>query len=394
MRENTVAFERAAAVREAARRWRSASLVDEETIRRVDAEYPDPRILPSWIWRALTFLLVTAIVLGIFLAAGVGGAGGLTGLGALALFVGGACAAATEVQENSPALARRGGAGATAFWTGALLTTGAGLLSDPLLHLRGEAATGIVLAFAAVVWGAASVRWGSAVFAIFSAASLFFFLGRQPSGRLSWAAVGLFLAGLAWRRLDEASWAPPHRASAAAVCVVSLAALYASVNTWSIEAQWFERLRNDYQWSATPKGVLIASAAATALMPLAVLAWGIRERRTVLIDAGLVLLALSAVTLRHYVHVAPLWAILGGTGVTLLGIALGVNRWLSRGEGRERSGFTAEPLFSDEARLRVLQILPVAATLSPSAPTPMKATEERFTPGGGSFGGGGASDRF
>jgi uncharacterized membrane protein YgcG len=130
---------------------------------------------------------------------------------------------------------------------------------------------------------------------------------------------------------------------------------------------------------------------ATALLPVAVLAWGIRTRRVFLIDTGALFLVLSAVTLRHYVRVAPLWAVLAGAGAILLGVALALERWLSRGAGKERGGFTAEPLFSDESKARLLQTIPVAATLGPEATGP---PEKAFTPGGGSFGGGGASERF
>jgi uncharacterized membrane protein YgcG len=224
-----------------------------------------------------------------------------------------------------------------------------------------------------------------------SAASFFFALGRLPSGRLLWAVLGLALAALAWRRLDERSWTPPHRRCAAGVLVLSLSALYASANAWSLETQWIERLRRGYEWSTTPRALLFVSAAATAVLPLVVLAWGIRTRRAVLIDAGIVFAALSLITLRHYVHVAALWAVLSVAGALLLFAALALERWLGRGPGRERSGFTAEPLFSDETRSRLLQIIPVATTLSPSAPP---APEKDFAPGGGSFGGGGASERF
>ncbi len=115
MRAETVAFDRAAAVREAARRWKTAGLIDEETVRRIGAEFPDPRVRPSWVWRSLTFALVTAILLGLFLALAVGGVRDETTFGVLCLFVGGASFVATEVQEQSPRLARRGGAGATAL---------------------------------------------------------------------------------------------------------------------------------------------------------------------------------------------------------------------------------------------------------------------------------------
>jgi hypothetical protein len=134
------------------------------------------------------------------------------------------------------------------------------------------------------------------------------------------------------------------------------------------------------------------SAVATAVLPLVVLGWAWMSRRTFLLDAGIVLLALSFVTLRHYAHTAPLWIVLAGSGSILIALALVVERILRRAPGGEITGFTADPLFSDERRQRFLQIVPVAATFAP-APTPASA-EKSFVGRGGGFGGGGASEKF
>jgi len=391
VRAEGAAFERAAAVREAARSWNSAGMIDGPTRDAIWTEFPDPRVRPSLVWRVLTFLFVTVIVNGVFFAVSLSGLRGMTGLAFLSLLAGGALVGATEVQEQAPSLARRGGAGATAFWAGVFLTSAAGLFFGEVLRLRGEVGFEITVAVAALVWGAASWRWGSAIFALFSSVALFVLLARQPWGRIFWVAFGLEMAVLAWRRLDERSWPPPHRESAAALLVVGLAAVYAATNYWSVENWSIERLRLGFTWTEPSRAALAAALVATAATPLAVLAWGVRARRVFLVDTGALFLILSLVTLRHYVHIAPLWAILSVLGAVLLGLALAIERWLSRGAGRERGGFTAEPLFSDETKARLLQAIPVAATLQPEAPPP---SEKGFTPGGGSFGGGGASDRF
>lgn len=391
MRAGTASFERASAVRDAAKRWRKAGLIDVATEEAIGSEFPDPRVRPSPVWQVLTFLFVTFIVFGILFALAVSGIRGALGAAFVCLLVGGACVAATEMQERSARLALRGGAGATALWAGVLLVAAAGLYFLEFGALRGEPGTIALFAVSVLVWGAASWRWGNPVFALFSSISLFLLLGRQPYGRLLWIALGLVLAILTWRHLDEPSLPPPHRISVAVILVSALADLYAAVNYWSVETWWIERLRPGFNWSPPPRAGLVLAMIGTALMPVALLARGIRTRRLLLIDTGAVFLILSVVTLRHYVHIAPLWAILLVAGAVLVALALALERWLSRGPEKERSGFTAEPLLSDEARARLLQAIPVAATLSPAAPAP---AEERFTPGGGSFGGGGASDRF
>ncbi|MFI5181024.1 MAG: hypothetical protein ACHQPI_06515 [Thermoanaerobaculia bacterium] len=391
MRVETAAFDRAAAVRDAVLGWRRAGVLDDRTSNQIRKGFPDPRVRPSWIWRALTSLLVTFIVLGVLLALSATGVRESSGMAFLCFVVGGACAVATELQESNPALSLRGGAGATAFWSAFLLVMAAGLAFEALGPRRGESLVDFALAVSVLLFGTASWRWGSAVFALVSAASLFLFLARQPSGRLFVLALGLVLAVLAWRRLDAAALPPPHRESAATLLVASLAALYSAVNYWSVETWWIERLRPGFSWTARSGNLLLLSAFATALLPVGILVLGIRTRRLVLIDTGAVLVILSVLTLRHYIHLAPLWVILAVAGTILLAVALALERWLSRGPGKERSGFTAEALFSDETRARLLQAIPVVTTLSPSAPPP---PERGFTPGGGSFGGGGASDRF
>jgi uncharacterized membrane protein len=391
MRAESAGFERAAAVREAAMRWRKAGVIDAGTEEAIGSDYPDPRLRPSAVWQVLVFLFVTVIVFGVLLALTVSGIRGSLGAAFVCLLVGGACVYATELQEQSLNLALRGGTGATALWACVLLVVAAGLFFLEFGALRGELGTTVLFAVSVLVWGTASWRWGNPVFALFSAISLFLLLARQPYGRLLWIGLGAGIAILAWRRLDDPSWPPPHRISAAVLLVAALAALYVAVNYWSVETWWIEKRRPGFAWTAPPRVVLVVSLIATALMPAAVLAWGIRTRRLFLIDTGALLLILSAVTLRHYVSLGPLWAVLGVSGALLLLGALVLERWLSRVPDKERSGFTAEPLFSDEAKMRLLQAIPVAATLSPSGPAP---TEERFTPGGGSFGGGGASDRF
>jgi hypothetical protein len=129
------------------------------------------------------------------------------------------------------------------------------------------------------------------------------------------------------------------------------------------------------------------------VVPVAVIAWGLKSRRIVLLDTGVVLLALSLVTLRQYVHVAPLWVVLTVSGALLVVVALAVERALRRAPDGERAGFTADPLFSDERRQHVLQTVSAAATFTPAAR--VTASEPpSFAGRGGEFGGGGASDKF
>ena len=253
--------------------------------------------------------------------------------------------------------------------------------------------TDAILAASALTSGLAGWRSGSPVFVALSAGALFGYLGGLPHGRMLWLLAGAVLTGIAARRLDDGRLAPSHRVGAAVLTVIGIGAVYAGVNMYSLDERLLEHLaRLAPGREALPRGAFPAAVLATALLPLAVLAWGLRSRRTFLLDTGIVLLALSLVTVRHYVHVAPLWVVLTLSGTLLVVLALMVERALHRSPAGEVAGFTADPLFTDERRQQALQVVPVVIALTPPAATPTH--DPGFTAEGGRFGGGGAQEKF
>jgi hypothetical protein len=393
MRRESAAWERAAEVREAADGWLRVGAIDGATHGAITTAYPDPCVTPSAVWRVLTAVLVTAVILCTLGAAWVA-VHRVVPTSLLLILVAVASLAATERLEASPRLARRGAAGATAFWGSVFVLGALGLflLDDAGINLD-RALDGVLLA-GALVWGAGCWRWGNPVFAVLAAASLLVSLGRLPLGRLFWVVAGTTMVGLAARRLDAVALPPSHRRAAMLVLVSGVVAVYVAVNVYSLDARLLENLRSFASpRGALPPGLFVLAAIATALQPLGVLLWAVRSRRTLLLDTGIALLAFSLVTLRHYVHVAPVWVALTISGAGLVSLALVVERVLRRGPGRERAGFTADPLFADERRERALQTLPVIAAFTPAAPA-AAAEEQAFAGRGGAFGGGGASDKF
>jgi hypothetical protein len=398
-----VAAERVEEVRAAAEGWKRAGAVAPGTFAEIVRRYPEPRPLPAPLWRLLTAFFVTAVLLLLTGALFIALQPRTRPASVLLCFLAAACVAATEFQENSPRLALRGGAGATAFWGMVFLLVGLGLfLVEETLFLREPAFLNILLLASLVLWSLAAWRWGSTLSTILAAASLFLLLGRVPSGRLLWAAVGIAMTLVFERFLDRPSVSPSHRRSAAALVVCGLLAVYEAVNLSSLDMQFVELLRWEQFRAAPPlEGASperIIAILGTALVPLATVAWGIRSRRTFVLDTGLVLFALSLVTLRYYVHVA-FWVVLACAGGGLVLSALALNRWLARAPSRERRSFTAELLFADEARLRVLELVPVVAAHAPAAHAPearplRPPVEPDFQGGGGSFGGGGAGGAY
>ncbi len=138
------------------------------------------------------------------------------------------------------------------------------------------------------------------------------------------------------------------------------------------------------------------STAATALLPPAFVAWGIRTRRTLILDLGLAFAAASLVTLRYYVHLAPLWLLVTLAGGALILGSLWLNRWLrgAPGGAGERNGFTAAPLFSGRGETLQAAAVLAAFTAPPAAVSASPPRDGGFTPGGGRFGGGGSSADF
>jgi hypothetical protein len=392
MRAESVAWERAAEVHEAAEGWRRTGAIDEATERAIRDAYPDPCVTPSALWRVLTACVVAAVTFCVFGAFEAAFRPGVSGHQALLILLAAASLAVTETLETSPRFARRGAAGATSFMGVACLLVGFGLFLSETVHMRLDDVLDGMLVAGFVAWGVVCWRWGSPVFAALSAVSLFVFLGRVAHVRLLWVVAGAALATLAARRLDEPSWAPSHRRSAAVLVVAGVAAVYAAVNVYSLDEHLVENLGRLVRDRMTPsRGFLVLSALATATLPLAILIWGLRARRTFLIDTGIVLAALSLVTVRHYVHLAPLWVVLTLSGAALVVLALAVERALRQAPGGETAGFTADPLFSDERRQHALQIVPVVAAFT-AAPGP--AAADKGIGAGGRFGGGGADEKF
>lgn len=383
---------RIAEVRRAAEAWRGAGTIDAKTLFAIEAAYPEPRPRLAAAWRVLIFFLVTLAIGAIFSGIAIASADAAT---AVAIVFGALLAFATEILRGSR-LAGNGSDAAASFSAIVYLLAGIALAWLQLGHGGEEPLITSLLALAVVLFAAACVHWGYAAYGALAAASFFLLLGRAPAGRLWWVLAGTVLAVLAYVRLDRA-YPPPLRRAVGGVLAVSAAALYVAVNRYSLDNRWIESLRAAGHSETGPATEVLDlfSAAATALLPIVFLWWGIRARRSLILDLGLVFSAASLVTLRFYVHLAPLWLLLTVAGAALILTSLWLNRWLRTGSGGERGGFTAAPLFS--GRRESLQAAAVVAGFTgPAAHAPATAASPGgdLSTGGGRFGGGGASGDF
>jgi len=376
-------------VRDAALSWKRAGAIDASALAAIESRYPEDRVRQRPLWRVLIF--VFAYVIG----SAVGGLVIVTihpqrdGAIVLALLFGAALAGATELAQGRWRFDGTGAEAATSYLGVTSLVVAVALLlvdrpSSP------AAALGATLAAAALLFGGAWWRWGFPVYALFASACAFFAALDLPGPvRIFWIAGGIVAAAIAAPLRESARLSPPQRDGCGYVLGAALAAIYAAVNLYSLDHRFLEALRP----GAAPVPVSwpfarTLSAAATALFPAAVLAAGCLGKRRLLVDAGLAFSALSLVTLRAYVSIGPLWLVLAASGAALILAAAFFERFLAR----ERSGWTAEDLSDEDKAGAVATTIAAATVLSPDArPSPGTAG---FTPGGGRYGGGGASGEF
>lgn len=382
---------RVAEVRQAARAWRKAGVIDAATLTAIEAAYPDERVRLATAWKVLIFVVVSvavnAVFAGFVMTTNTGEGGGAW-LVFAAIFAG-----TTEALLASRRIGENGSAAATSFWAAVYAIVGAATAHFAGTSLDTERAVTVALLVATVAFAAACWRWGFELYGVFAAIAFFFLLARFPGGRLWWVLAGVLLILAAVRGLDRAALPPPLRRACGGVLVVASLAVYAALNRYALDRRLIELVENESAatrsepWLAIPA----LSTVATAVIPLLFIAWGLRERRMLLLDLGVILGALSLVTLRFYVHLAPLWFLLAAAGAVLTLAALGLNRRLRRAPGAERAGFTARPLYSGRSAPGLRTAAVVAAFAPDAAPRP---EDGGFTPGGGRFGGGGASGSF
>jgi len=385
--------ERRFEVREAARGWHRAGAIGEAARAAIEAAYPDDRARLGPVFRVLVFGFAVVAVSALFGLFGLFMAEAFTRSNGVPLMLFGlVLVGATELQVGSLRRAQGGTEAATAF-LGLCYLLGGMLWLVESARLGEAAWINLALVLVVVLCAAAAYRWGYMLFAAAAASALFPLLARGPWGRLTWVIVPVALVPALLRAGDSARLPPSHRRSCQAVAVVCLVFLYLAVHLGSWDLGLVEALTGEGRASRAPAPAPFRPlfAVATALVPVATFVWGIGARRRLLINLGLVGLLSSIVTLRFYVHVAPLWVALLVGGASALGLALALRRYLDSGPGQERHGFTAEPLFADPERRSTLEVAASVASLSPAA----RAIERPgFQGGGGRSGGGGATGNF
>ena len=331
MKEAWIHADRVEAIRVAAAGWRRALLVDDAVLAAVDLLYPAPRRLFGPVMRATIFGFSTVAAWALFAACAFPMRNGSSAaFGSIFLVLATAFALACDRLLDAPRFAVSGAAAAAATWAASFVAVGVTLVVKPthdhdiLLLVAGSAA----LSFALASW-----RWGWPLFATMAAASTLLFFAALGFGRLAFLVLALLLASATIPFLDRPTLPLARRFAAHEVLAIALAAAYLAANRWSVDARLIETFAE--RTTDPGRGWPLAGAILTALLPVVLLAWGLATRRRFLLLLGAVMAALSLVTLRHYVQIAPTWVVLTACGATLIAVALLLERALRRSPGKE-----------------------------------------------------------
>lgn len=129
------------------------------------------------------------------------------------------------------------------------------------------------------------------------------------------------------------------------------------------------------------------------LMPAAGLWWSIRGRERPLLWVSMAMALATLLTNKEYLGLPRYEWDLVVFGLLLMGLAVGVRRWLGSGEQRMRSGYTASRLLaSDQAALGGLAMVSASHAEVPVAQS--APVTDPSIGGGGRSGGGGAGGSF
>jgi hypothetical protein len=395
--------DRAEAVRDAARGWRRAGLVDDAALEAIAARWPDDRARVGVAFRILLFIFTALGIQAAFgfvvlvLEQGGGGAAAARIAAGLAIAYGLALLAATELQVGRWRRRQGGTEAATSLLAICFVLAGMGWFL--FAEAKVEAPNGVtaLCLIAAALCAAAAWRWGYPFYAAVATAAVLVAVAvlPPPAGRLLWIVLPALAAPVLVRLAEAPRLPPAHRASATAVLVVSLVGLYLAVDLLAWDLQLVEAAGGHYRGMAPAPGgaaVRVLAAAATALLPVLLIGLGAARRRLSLLLPGVAAAAASVVTFDHYANLAPLWLRLALAGAFAIGAALALWRRLDSGPAGERGGFTAADLFQDRQRGALLEAGVVAVLSQP--PETRAGGEPEFSGGGGRSGGAGATGEF
>ncbi len=384
MRRAAILADRRQAVRDAARDWVKSGWMDENAFAKVEQLYPDDRVRTGPAFRILFFVLTLAAIAA-FLGAFYSQINHAETAALFALVVGGICVVATEYLVNESRRRQGGIEAAVSVAATANLMVGATVLVLESWR-TGRVVEVLLFLLCGLLLGAAAWIWGYWPYAALASASIFGAAISMSDGKFVYLVVAAAACGGMIPLGNSAKLPPSLRRSFIAFSAVAIAALYAGVSVFLFDKHFF--ISYPYV-DPFPRWLSIVL---TGLVPCAVFLIGLLRKQRLLIVLGFGLGLLSLVTLRAYVHVAPVWVVLSASGIALMAGAAALRHYLDSGPGSERNGYTARPLTGQPERLRAAEIITTLGMATPQTTAPAEHSE--FHGKGGEFGGGGASGKF
>ena len=396
MRRYTAGDEERLRVAAKVRDWTRSGLLTADQARALEASLGTDLKRTNRIFRAVLFIFGTIIVwamVGLTLVSiGVNEAA----VGVVAIVFGCGCLFAADFLVANSRLYRFGIEEALAVWSVAFLGGGVGLLTGSVVPGSDDLAIVLGLIASALVSLAVYTRFGyryAAVAAVAGVAIVPFFTNLPPgAARLLSAAI--LAAAIVTVRSAMASRGDTDFPGDdySVVEAAAWAGLYVVLNlVMSSEALVLgaavRGLSPAFYW---------ATYVAIWLIPPSAFYLGIRDKRRVLIWAGLAMALATLVTNKTYLgwprH--PWDPIL--LGLILAGGCIVVRRWLSRSPNGQRNGFTPDRILASQRQTvdtlgMVAGIAQPAITLASPAPAPKPAIDVGH---GGRSGGAGASGSF
>ncbi len=385
MRAEVASAERRREVRRAAHSWAKRGMIEAEALSQIEQTHVDDRSRIGPAFRALIFVFAFVAALSVF---------GLlllieVPLGGSLLFMSIACLVATEVQTGRLKRSSAGAEEATAFLTIVFILS---FVEWILLDTSTDFPWRLLIFTSAVAFSLAAWRWGSWPYGVLAAVSAFGTSAYMPATRPVWIVTAGLLAPLLLALSRSSKTSPSQRRACDAALLVVIAAVYLTVHLGSYDSHFLEG--SNWTWSAELRIPLPGRwlfIAGTAITPVLLFAAGIRWRLPIFYRSAFILVIVSLVTLRFYVHVAPLWTVLVLCGAATIAVGLFTRRYLGSGRDGERHGFTAKPLYETSSRIHAVE-MGLATVLRPGSP---ESPDDSPSFGdGGEFGGGGAGRQF
>ncbi|MEE9910931.1 MAG: hypothetical protein K4571_04330 [Deltaproteobacteria bacterium] len=388
-------------IRKEARTWKRSGLITEDQLRSIQ-DLTDPQLQQTNLFFRILFFVFTLLCAGavagllVWLTENRIGDKGIAALGLLASA---ACFIGAESIVKARGLYRYGieeallMAGMVCFVISLLVLVDAG-------HFNHRVVAVAVCSVVAVMAGLIYLRFGylyAAMIGIIALCFVPFQLPLPPAAeRLLLALIlcGLFIFSLA---VDQPGSEDFRKSRYAVIQAGLLVALYLTVNLQVLglvglltrETQIIYLYPKLY-----PPYLYWSSYVLSFIIPAAGIAWGIRSRKRLVLDAGLIMAIATLATNKSYLGMTRYaWdpAILG---IVLVALSLLIGRWLARGPKKVRQGFTAEDILKPEDH--GVSLADAAAALTPGAlyaNRPPQMPQDKFFDGGAS-GGGGAERKF